>query len=312
MKRRSLSFIAILFLILPLTVLTASADAGLKQILTVKVEGVTSPCYFTILRSAEQYEYDRPYEGDEDRKDRFIFDVNDIEEGGKTPDPSDMDTAYRRFKEYRDPDGYLFICQGAYLAEDGSFETYSVPYHYKVLMYCPASDTLSVSGKLAAPNLFTEASIKADHDKIVSASYSAVSRLLDSLTGFIQPLNSMIVTIIIELLIALCFLFTKGKQIRTVILVNLVSITLLNMSLLIFNPPVYGSLFSFPYALFEIIVTAAEAAAYLYFLPKYSKGKPAPKWRIITYAVVANLATYAFAALVPGYYMLAPLMLFFG
>lgn len=319
--------VMVLMLLLPLTSLTASADAGPKQVLNVKVEGASSSCCLSVLTADEEWFIMMSPETEEERRrifeDMFIgaylddqWDAeNEIsyEKAAADFKKSDkyqkVDRLYRTFSEYRDPDGYHFLGHVEIIDPGESVEIYNPPADYKLLLYFPASDTISSTGRLTAPNLVTNMTVKVEDDAVVTAYYSA-ARSTDAFS-MILFLSSLFITVVVEILIALCFLFTKGKQILVVLITNVASLILLNMMLTIINPPVYGALFSFPYALFEIGVVIAEAAVYLYFFPKYSKGKPTPKWRIITYAVVANLATYAIAAFIPDYYPITFLLFAF-
>lgn len=324
MRRRVMMFVMVLMLLLPLTALTASADAGLKQTLYVKVEGATSDCYLSVLTAEEEWYPVISPETEEERRsyfeDTFIDEywANRWDAGNeisyeqaaaafkKSDEYQKVDQLYGKFSGYRDPDGYHFLGHVKIIDPGESVEIYSPPSDYKLLLYFPDSDTISSTEKLTLPNLLTKTTVKVENDAVVTAYYSA-ARLTgspDMMLFFI----SLFITVVVEILIALCFLFTKGKQILVVLLTNVASLILLNIMLSIINPPVYGSLFSFPYALFEIGVVIAEAAVYLYFFPKFSKGKPTPKWRIITYAVVANLATYAIAAFIPDYYPISLLL----
>ncbi len=314
MKRRWISIVLVLLFILPTAVLTASADAGLKRVLNVTIKGGDSGCYLTFFTASKNWSMHKAFDTDAERKEIFenALDAslsNVYQDNAKSLAKQHADLAYRRFKEYQDPDGYIFSGYGEFLNSDGTIIVYEPPEDFKILLYYPESDTVSSSGKLSPIQLHTGVTVKVENDQITSAYCNAVSSQPD-LIDFIMMLNSLIVTIIVELLIALCFLFTKGKQILTVVLVNLVTLPVLNLFLAIINPPIYGSLFSFPYVLFEIAVIIVETLLYLHFLPKYSKGASTPKWRIITYAIVANLVTYAIAAFVPSYYFLAPLFLF--
>lgn len=312
--KKMLSLLVAFLFILPTAVLTASADAGLKRVLNVTVEGGESGCYLTFFTASKNWSMHKAFDTDAERKE--IFDnaldaslSNVYQDNAKSFAKQYADQAYRRFKEYQDPDGYVFSGYGDYLNSDGTIVVYEPPEDFKILLYYPESDTVSASGKLSPFQLKTDFTVKVEDDRITSAYRSAISSPPNTI-DVIMMFVSLIVTIIVELLIALCFLFTKGKQILTVVLVNLVTLPVLNLFLAIINPPIYGSLFSFPYVLFEIAVIIAETLLYLHFLPKYSKGSPAPKRRIITYAIVANLVTYAIAAFVPSYYFLAPLFLF--
>lgn len=308
MKRRLTAFIMVFLLVCAVAVVPASADSGPRQHATFKLEGLTEPCYLMLL--SKERDWVPLFSGDETKEERRAAFDNALELSYHTAKGAEEDRAFEALDAYRDTDDYYFFGYAGYFAQEGSYDLYQPPVDVKVLLYFPQSDTLTVSEPVHLGNLENTVHVRVQGDKITSVSFQAFSLGSDPLSGFIW-FNSLLVTLIVELLIALCFRFYRKKQIRTILLTNLLSQPLMTVLVLMINPPVYGSLFSFPYALFEIAVTVAEAAVYLRFLPKYEEKRTIRKWEIILYAVIANLATYAIAAFLPQYYLLAPLMLIF-
>ena len=96
-------------------------------------------------------------------------------------------------------------------------------------------------------------------------------------------IERVVVTILIELLIALCFQIKKKRELKIIVLTNIATQILLNFMLQMLSV-YYISVFAFLcYTLLEIAVIYIEAKIYQKYMKDHSKGE------LIGYATVANI-----------------------
>jgi hypothetical protein len=113
----------------------------------------------------------------------------------------------------------------------------------------------------------------------------------------------IILTIATELLIALFFMFRSKKQLVLILVINMVTQIGLNVALNLINYYSGSMMFVFAYFLLEMLVFLIEAILYTVFLRKLNE-VIIPKWKTITYALVANAASLevglGLAHIIPG------------
>ena len=113
----------------------------------------------------------------------------------------------------------------------------------------------------------------------------------------------IILTIALELGIALLFGYREKKVLGFLAVVNILTQVTLNVALNIINYNSGALTFTFSYVLFEILVFAIEAVAYAVLLKKFSS-KEQKKGRAVGYAFIANTASFALglwlAHIIPG------------
>lgn len=288
--KKIISIVFVLLMICAVTTLTVSADAGPTPQLVFELTPAESDYYAALLYDKDEYPYVQFSGG-------FATNVYMMQ---------DEQEMYEKLNAYEDADGYALADEIWYVQNTvKNGEVFSPPAKYKLLVYSPDNDRYSVfesDGRYAIYMRYT-VTLSADGE-IDMVGYAAAAAMVDD---YMQGLEivlftviSLIVTILVELLIGLCFRFTKGRQILTIIVMNIITLPLMTGLIYIINPPVYGTIFSFPYAFFEIGVTVIEAVVYCILLPHYAKeGRKTPMWLVAVYTVIANLATYAIAAFVP-------------
>ena len=113
----------------------------------------------------------------------------------------------------------------------------------------------------------------------------------------------IVLTIALELAIALFFGYREKKALAFLAIVNVITQVTLNVALNIINY-VSGSMgFTFAFICMEIVVFAIEAIAYKSLLKRFSTVEQ-EKRRGVSYALVANTASFAIglwlAHLIPG------------
>lgn len=188
---------------------------------------------------------------------------------------------YNPIMEYKDEEGYKWIT--LYTKCNGNSEisfTYYCPSSYKIIIY--QNDELLVATEVL--NMYAYATYYeidfSDLDNI------KIKKTYDYSSEIINFLIRVILTLIIELgLFFLMFLYTK-RNLKAVVIVNLITQILLNIILNVAN---YNSgWLSAVFLLFilEFIVLTIELVAYLILL------KDKNKILIVLYPIVANLLSF--------------------
>ena len=211
------------------------------------------------------------------------------------------------FANYKDPDGYVFLCEYWKCSEEKTLDWgYYPPENFKILLYYPQSGMFVTSG---------------EYEKYAFDSYYKVdmSMISGTAAGTIQTIQAIknynytwelvslavriAATVLIEILIALLFGLDKKKLLPLIVYVNLITQVLLNVILNILNFKMGFFAFVFYYILLEIVVVIIEAAAYLTLFPKRMNGSIS-RLKTVLYAITANTASFAagfvLAAYIPG------------
>ena len=287
--KKMISIVLVLMAICAVATVTVSADSGPKPELVFSLTPAEGDYYAALL-----------YDKDESP---YVYVIGDF--GTTSYMKKNEKEMYEKLNAYEDADGYN-IAEEVWYVQDSVKEgyVYNPPAKYKLLVYFPDSDRYSVIESNGHYAIFMRYTVTVSADGEIDMVGHTSAAVIDNspaqnLDLAVFTFISLIVTILVELLIGLCFRFTKGRQILTIILVNVITLPLMTGLIYTINPPVYGTIFSFPYAFFEIGVAVVEAAVYCLLLPKFAKGRKTPRWLVALYAVVANLATYAIAAFVP-------------
>ena len=273
-KKRLISLLACFALALAVP-FAAFADIGPKPEVTVQTTGLSGDCWVTLLA-----------------EETVIGPWHETEKGTVAAVEPEEAPVLDAFDAFEDPDGYHFL-QWFDRVQDASPATWSymAPKHFKILFWFPESGSYAVTEKL---------------DRYA---YSAVYRVdfsgFDPAAGEVQTVAAQknydyagetlglaarfVLTLAVELLIALPFGYLKQQYLRVLLIANLATQLALNLAL---NLTAYysGSLAMWVfYPLYELAVFIVEAVVFrLAFKPEAGKGHP------VLYAFVANAASYAF------------------
>ncbi len=291
MKKRKYSRIIIMVLCALLVLLappiTASADMGPKPSVWIRFENMGDElCYGTLLSYVKSTGPARVWDGTNDGYHDSDADV------------------WRKFVDYEDPDGYYYLQRDWKVSETKEIAwTYYPPSEFKILLYYPETNTFVSSGiykKYAFDSYYT-----VDMDGVNSGSTGVLIKAKQSYK-YEQEILSLVVriilTIAVELIIALLFGFRKKNQLLILTVVNIVTQVILNVLLNFVNYKSGGLAFLALYLLLEIFVVAIEAALYCTILKKVSEKKK--NWYYVLYALVANAVSYGvglyLAIAIPG------------
>lgn len=287
MKHKVFAFIMCLMLVMAMTI-PASADIGPKPSVQIEFTGMEGQTYYGTLLS--MYESTGP---------ASVWDGNP-EHADYQPGEEGYDI-WLKFVEYQDADGYYFLQWWWDCSETNQLNwTYYPPTPFKILLYFPETDTFYVSPvyeRYAFDSYFTVDMSDLDADPMVA------NKSYDYTWEIISLAARIILTIALELAIALLFGYREKKILGFLAIVNAVTQVGLNVALNIINYNSGSMIFTFNYVLLEILVFAIEAIAYAVLLKKLS-GKEQKPVKAVGYALVANAASFGFglwlAHVIPG------------
>ena len=285
MKRKLTTWIMCFIMVFAMLPITAHADTGPKPSVRINFENMGEEvCYGTLLSKTDSTGPSSAWDGNPEHI--YNYDL-------------DMDI-WQAFVDYEDADGYYFLQEGWLCSESKELNwTYYPPSSFKILLYYPELDTYTVSGiyeRYAFDSYFRVTmdglEIKSVDDKAYDFTWELISLAC-----------RVVVTIALELAIALLFGLRQKKLIMTILGVNVVTQIGLNVALNIINYNRGAYMFVFCYVLLEILVFIVEAVAYTVLFRKGSEPQISKK-RTVSYALIANIVSFiggmAIAQLVPG------------
>ena len=281
MKKKFALAALILFACLFALPIPAFADMGPKPSVVVTFQNLKQQnCYVTLLAKEESTGpygvYNPAYD------DKYVGDLPQI---------------WQKFVDYKDAGGFHFLQFYQKLGNDGVFKWgYYPPKEFKILMYFPDNNSFAVSPESYQAYAFSsyytvDASVLSKSPVPNGAAIHA--RTSYNYTGeAMSLLVRTIITIAIELLIALPFGYLAKQQLGFIALVNVATQLILNILLNLVNYSRGGLMYLLIYVLLELFVFVAEAAIYVSSatLKKYAKSER--KLHPVLYALVANLASY--------------------
>jgi hypothetical protein len=277
MKTKFSKHLCRLFVFLLLSVMlatTAFADMGPKPSLEVRVEieGEKRAFYAAILVNTKQF---GPH---------GVMEPNPNADSGSEPE-TEAERAEYAFLNFRDPDGYNYVCR-IFTSETGGFKwNYYPPETFKVLLWFPDTGELVCSESLDC-YAFESAFEVSFADGRLSA-----KKQLDIPGKALGFLARVAVTLLLECWLAITFGYRKG--LRYVVAANVVTQLALNAGLAVCIHFIGGNWFFFylAYLFLELLVFLAEWCYYSYKLPQTNPEHP-HKRRVFAYALLANLLSF--------------------
>ena len=288
-----LLFLAVLLIAMPLAI---NADTGPKPSVVISFEGLENEKYYVTLLSESPTT--GPYS---------VFDENSDSE--ESYGDEEDNKVWQKFVSYKDEDGYYFLQYFDECTETSKFTWgYYPPTKFKILLYFPEHDSFVASNeayeKYAFDSYFR---VDASGMKIQSVTFNNTIEAEKNypysweLTSLI---SRILITIVIEILIALLFGFREKKQLVILVIINIITQSILNILLNTINYNQGASMFLFHYIWMELLVIVIEAVAYYILFNKNSKKVPIGKFAISSYTFIANVVSFGaglfIANLVPG------------
>ena len=271
----------------------AYADTGPKPSIVVTFQNLKQKnCYVTLLAKEEST---GPHS------------VYSPSAGNKYISDEDAPEVWRKFVDYKDTDGFHFLQFYQKLGNDGVFKWgYYPPQKFKILLYSPDDDTFTASAKTYEPYAFVsyftvDASAIANPRSSPSSGLSS-GTVYETISAkqsydFAGEARSLLIrtliTIVVELLVALPFGYLAMRQLGFIALVNIATQVILNVLLNLVNYNQGWTSYFLTYCLLEILVIWIEAAIYSHSATLVKYARPGRKLNPVTYAVTANIASYA-------------------
>lgn len=301
-KKRNHILAAFLCAILVISVfpITASADTGPKASVNIIFENMGDElCYGTLLSKKQSTGPSSVWDGTDEyarhnENENYSYEAFDY-------------AIWKAFVEYEDADGYYFLQEGWVVSESKSIEwTYYPPSSFKILLYYPETETFVVSGIYERYAFDTYYTVDMDGVNIGSVEYDdelSTDERIEAYRSYnyrqelLSLVARIVITILIEMAVALLFGFRSKKQLLLLIGVNTVTQILLNVLLNVINYNSGQLAFVVFYVLFEIIVFVLEAVVYCVWMKKLSQ-QPKKNWFYVLYALVANVVSFTTGLLI--------------
>lgn len=315
MKKRIGSILLCAMLLFAMLPSTALADIGPKPSVQIEFTGVEDGVtYYATLLSYH-----------ESTGPASAWDGNPLSS-------QESDPIWKAFVDYQDSDGYYFLQEYWDCTDKDQFRWgYYPPTPFKVLCYFPETGTYAVSGiyeryafdtyyRIDLSDVMKEISEDAGHDP--NMPILKARKNYDYTWELISLVARIVITILLEMGLALAFGYRHKKQLQFLAGVNTVTQIVLNVLLNVFNYRNGHWSFVFVYFLMELVVILIEVTLYALVLSKMSQSitktaietaepgkkvsvpKTIQKRHAVTYAIVANVASFAIglliARLVPG------------
>ena len=292
-------FMLLFYLIFAVTALpiTANADMGPKPSVRIQFKNMGDDlCYGTLLSKEACTGPARVWDGTSRNEQLYDLD-RDI---------------WKAFVDYKDPDGYYFLQRGWTVSETGEIAwTYYPPGNFKILLYYPETKTFVSSGIYERYAFDTYYTVDMEGVRIGSVEYNEDLSTNERINAYrsynyrkelLSLAVRILLTIAIEMAVALLFGFLQKKQLKILALVNITTQLLLNLLLNIIHYNAGPLIFIISYVFFEVIVFALEAGLYCKLLKKVSEKEE--NCYYILYSFVANSASfwvgYYLATVLPG------------
>ncbi len=273
---------------------TASADMGPKPSVNVDFENLGDElCYATLLSRTKSTGPSSAWDGIEEHAQH-----NENEGYSYVKYGYDI---WKAFVDYKDADGFYFLQEAWQVNETKKFGwTYYPPNEFKILLYFPETKTFAVSGiykSYAFDTYYTVnmdgVNLTADYNEELSTDARIEAyRSYNYRVEIFSLIARIVITILIEMAIALAFGYFEKKQLLLLIAVNGVTQIILNVLLNVVNYRSGELAFFVIYILLELGILIGEAVLYFNLLNKLSK-KQRPRWLAVIYAAAANIASFA-------------------
>lgn len=265
----------------------AYADIGPKKSVEVKFSGAgDEPYYATLLSETPSTGPTSVWDGQAEPTDRYTKEEKEI---------------WRRFVEYEDADGFYFLQTFWECSNTDSFRWgYFPPEKFKILVYFPQQDKFVISPVYS--QYAFDSYYRADLSDVSNGVFTATENY-NYTWELISLLCRIVLTILIELAVALCFGYKRKTQISLFLWTNIATQIFLNTVLNIINYKNGPWAFIAWFVLLELIVFAIEAVIYAVKLPQMNP-KDESRKKAVGYAFTANLVScllgFVISKLVPG------------
>jgi len=273
--KRKITALFICVLVIFAMPMTAFADTGPKPSVRIEFTGIEGEIYYGTLLS--KYESTGPASAWDGESEYYHYQYG--EEGYEI---------WKAFVEYEDTDGFHFLQEWWDCSESNQLNwTYYPPSPFKILLYFPETNSFYVSQiyeRYAFDSYFT-----VDLSDLENSTMTA-EKSYDYKWEIVSLGVRIVITIVLELLIALLFGYRERKQLAFLAVTNIITQITLNVLLNIINYNSGSFAFVFYFILFELVVFAMEAITYSLLIGKFSTTEQ-KRGKAVGYAAVANIAS---------------------
>lgn len=286
--------------------ITANADMGPKPSVRVTFENLGDTlCYGTLLSKNPSTGPSSVWNGIErdarhNENEYYEYETLNYEN-------------WKAFVEYEDSDGYYFLQEAWQINETKELAwTYYPPSSFKILLYYPQTGQFAVSDICERYAFDTYYTVDMDGIDIGSVDYDEKASNSDRLTAYksyrwrgetLSLVARILITIAIEMGVALLFGFRERKAILLLVAVNTSTQIILNVLLNVINFNSGQSAFVVGYILIELAIFVIEAILYSAVMNKFTD-TPKKTGFFVIYALVANAISFGagivVANLIPG------------
>lgn len=252
----------------------AFADCGPKPSITIFVRNVDTnrEYYATLLCDTD-----------------WLPPGNSTYEGGDPEYIASQNEGWRAFYEYAENDEFYFLQNTFKRTGNSSFSwDYQPPNRFKVALYFPDDGSLLVSEireSYAFDSYFTA---KVNNGGLTVSNSGGAGGIAINLGAFLMR---VVITIIIELIIAFFFGIRDRSAVKLILGVNVVTQLLLNIVLTAFTYTLGLAAGLLVYIPLEIVIFVAEAGIYASSFPVYTDGK-IKGGKAVLYSLAANSASF--------------------
>ena len=288
MKRRLFCGSILALLLVCLLPLWAAADTGPKPSITVTPEGFgEDACYLTLLSQTETT-------GPWSKQESFAASKDSY------GDPEADEAIWTAFNDYQDAEGFFFLgCYGEVTGGQMFCWSYYPPDTFKVLAYFPDSGTFAVGPATEREEFSARYT--------VSPSETGETLLIEKARNQEAENKSfvgrLVLTLALELAVAVVFAFRAKRQIITIVCMNLITQVGLNQAITHLFPVVSSRWYWPGLLVLEVLIFLVEGVVYARLLPRWKKN-PAAVCHPWGYALAANVASFGvgliLARLIPG------------
>jgi hypothetical protein len=293
--KKGLLFLLCLAIILLARTAPAYADIGPKPSVVINFEGLEDQSYYVTLLS--EVPSTGPYSvlGEHPNNQRYYEEDEDY-------------GVWQKFVSYQDEDGFHFLQYFGNCTDTSRFTWgYHPPPRFKILLYFPEQNCFAASKEIyeryAFDSYYRVDATGLEMQPFTTARSISAEKDYDYTWETVSLLARIIATMAIEVLIALLIGFRAKKLLLVIGTTNIVTQTMLNILLNIFNYYQGSMAFVFHYIWMELLVIVIEAIIFSTLLPRYS-GKEIMKRTTYLYAFSANAASFGvglyLAQLIPG------------
>lgn len=286
MKKNDYIFLLLLIVMNCMFLFTVQADTGPKPSVKITFENMSDElCYGTLLSKEASTGPASVWNGSKEdvRIQNMDYDV------------------WKAFVNYKDSDGYYFLQEGWKCNETKKMEwIYYPPESFKILLYYPKTNRFVSSGiyeRYAFDSYFIVDMSKVESGIVDAHKNIVAEKSYDYRWEILSLFCRVLITILLEIGVALLFGLNRRKQISVIILINCITQVLLNLLLNIINYHQGPKAFMLNYVLFEIIVFVIETVLYYWLFNKKSKYEVSGK-KIVAYALAANMCSFVAGLLI--------------